>query len=167
LPEEAKTAVQFPIYNTAKRFDNGVAGRLPGVATPVTDYIRQRYQFDAGGNPANGALVGLADLSNEDKHRSLHASAGVFKNLRSNVQFTRCAPLMWANPPGRPGLKQGTEVARFEVLVTAPNPEMKMQVAPTVQVIVEGWADMSELIEGLRTEVREILNAPEITTAVS
>ena len=74
---------------------------------------------------------------------------------------------MWANPPERPGLKQGTEVARFEVVVTGPNPEMKMKIAPTVQVLIEDWADMSEMIEGLRAEVREILNAPEIIAAVS
>lgn len=168
LPDEAaESRVQFPIYSTAQRFENGLPGRLPGVDATAIDYIRQRYQFDAGGNPANGALIGLAALSNEDKHRSLHASLGVFKFLKTNVEFTRCLPRRWANPPGRPSLKSGTEVARFEVIVTGPNPKMKMKIAPTVQVIIENWADMSEMIEGLRVEVRDILNAPEIVAAVS
>jgi hypothetical protein len=48
-----------------------------------------------------------------------------------------------------------------------PNPKMQMKISPTVQVIVEGLADMTELVEGIRGEVREILNAPEISAAVS
>jgi hypothetical protein len=168
LPDEsAETAVQFPIYSTAQRFEKGLARRLPGVDPVAIDYIRQRYQFDGGGNPTNDALLGLANLSNDDKHRSLHASVGVFKFLETNAEFTRCVPQMWANPPGRPGLKPGTEVARFEVVVTGSNPKMSMKIAPTVQVVIEGWADMSEMIEGLRKEVREILNAPEIVAAVA
>ncbi|MGZ4333877.1 MAG: hypothetical protein ACXVRJ_06345 [Gaiellaceae bacterium] len=168
LPDEAaESAVQFPIYDTATRFENGLARRLPGADATAIDYIRERYQFDAGGSPTNGALLGLAKLSNNDKHRTLHASLGVFKYLHTNAEFTRCLPRMWGQPPGRPSLKQGTEVARFEVVVTGPNPKMKMKIAPTVQVVIEDWADMSEMIEGLRVEVREILNAPEIIAAVS
>jgi hypothetical protein len=65
LPDEqAEAAVQFPIYSTAKRFDNNLARRLPGVGQLAIDYIRQLYQFDAGGNPSNDALIGLAKLSN-------------------------------------------------------------------------------------------------------
>jgi hypothetical protein len=168
LPDEsAETAVQFPIYDTADEFDKRVARRLPGVAQTAIDYIRQRYQFDPGGNPANDALLGLAKLSNDDKHRSLHASVGVFKTLESNVEFTRCLPLLWASPPGRPALKAGTEVAYFSCRITGPNPKMRMKVSPTVQIIIEDWADMTEMVEGLRREVREILNAPEILVGIS
>jgi hypothetical protein len=35
------------------------------------------------------------------------------------------------------------------------------------ELIVEGLADMTELIEGLRGEVRKILEAPEILAGVS
>jgi hypothetical protein len=42
-----------------------------------------------------------------------------------------------------------------------------MKISPTVQVIVEGLADMTELIEGLRGEVRKILDSPEIAAALS
>jgi hypothetical protein len=165
--DRAENAVQFPIYDTRPLFEKNLARRLPGVDPAAINYIRQRYQFDAGGNPANDALLGLAKLSNDDKHRSLHASVGVVKTLQSNVTFIRCLPRHWANPPGRPALKPGTKVTHFSVIVTGPNPEMKMEIGPTVQVIIEGWADMSELIEGLRGEIREILNAPEIVAAVS
>jgi hypothetical protein len=168
LPDEAaESAVQFPIYDTAQRFENSLPRRLPGADATAIDYIRKRYQFDQGVNPTNNALIALARLSNDDKHRSLHASTGVFKTLQSNVQFTRCLPLGWASPPGRPALRSGTEVARIEVIVTGSNPEMKMQITPTAQVVVEDWADMSEMIEGLRGQVREILNAPEIIAVVS
>ncbi len=168
LPDDwAEARVQFPTYDTPDLFDKNVARRLPGASPAAIDYIRERYQYDTGANPTNNALLALAKLSNEDKHRSLHASVGVFKTLKSNVAFIRCLPLEWHSPPGRPALKSGTEVAGFACRITGPDPKMKMKVSPTVQIIIEDWADMTEMIEGLRGEVREILNAPEIAAAVS
>jgi hypothetical protein len=165
--DRAKNRVQFPTYDTAVEFDKNVAGRLPGVSPTVIDYIRQRYEFDARGNPTNDALLWLARMSNEDKHRSLHTSVGVFRSVESNVEFTRCVPVRWGSPPGRPALKAGTKIAHITARITGPNPKMKMKVSPTVQVIVEGLTDMTEMIEGLRGEVRKILDAPEILAAVS
>jgi hypothetical protein len=163
----AKTAVQFPTYDTAVEFDKNVARRLPGVSRPALDYIRQTYQFDTRGNPANDAFLWLARMSNEDKHRSLHTSVGVFRAIESNVKFTDCLLVRWDSPAGRQALKTGTEIVRVWARITGPNPKMQVKVSPQVQVIVEGVADMTELIEGLRGEVRKILNAPEIAAAVS
>jgi hypothetical protein len=73
----------------------------------------------------------------------------------------------WGSPPGRPALKTGTKIAQVTARITGPKPKMEMKVSPQVQVIVEGLADMTELVEGLRDEVRKILNAPEIIAAVS
>ena len=139
------------------RTSTGFPRSLPA---PI-DYIREPYQYDTGANPTNNALLALAKLSNEDKHRSLHASVWVFKTLKSNVAFICCLPLERHSPPGRPALKSGTEVAGFACRITGPGPKMKMKVSPTVQIIIEDWADTTEMIEGLRGEVREILTRPK------
>jgi hypothetical protein len=165
--DRARKRVQFPTYDTAVKFDENVAGQLPGVSATAIDYIRESYQFDTRGNPANDAFLWLARMSNEDKHRSLHATAGVFRTIEPNVKFTDCLPVRWSSPHGRPALKTGTKIVHVTARITGPNPKMEMKVRPTVQVIVEGIADMTELIEGLRGEVRWILDAPEITAALS
>lgn len=168
LPDErAETAVQFPIYDTADQFDRRIGIRLPGVDTAVTDWIKDRFQYDAGANPTSNALIGLARLSNDDKHRELHATTGVLKTAQSNVTLTRCVPLYWRNPAVRPTLQSGSVVAHFAVRVTAPDPKLQIQIGPTVQVLIEGWADMTEMIEGLRREVREILDAPQIRAGIA
>lgn len=168
LPDErAENAVQFPIYDTSELFDRNIGRRLPGVDKTVTGWIKNRYQYDAGLNPTNNALIGLARLSNDDKHRELHATVGVLKTAQSNVTLTRCVPIYWRNPVKRPTLQSGSVVARFAVRVTGPDPKLQIKIGPTVQVLIEGWADMSEMIEGLRREVREILNAPEIRAGIS
>lgn len=168
LPNDrAENAVQFPIYDTAALFDGNIDRRLPGANASVIDWIKNRYQYAAGANPTKNALIGLARLSNDDKHRALHATVGILKTAQSNVTFTRCFPIYWRNPARRPTLQSGAVVTRFAVRVTGADPKLQIKIGPTVQVLIEGWADMSEMIEGLRREVHEILHAPEIRAGVS
>jgi hypothetical protein len=161
----AESAVQFPIYNTSTGFIDMKDRRLPGVCADVVDFIQARHKY-VGGNATNYALLGLANLTNDDKHRSLHLFASIFKTLQSEVTFTRCLPLVFRNPEVRPALKEGAVLAHFSYRVTGSNPEVTMNLTPVVQIVIEDGRDFSEMLEGIKREVTEILDAPEILAAV-
>jgi len=164
--DRAESLVQFPIYDMLTAFDTNVARRLPGVPKTTTDYIKGRHKY-ARGKATNNALLGLARLVNDDKHRELLFFLSLFKSLEANVEFTRCLPVTWDNPTRRPALKKDAVVTRFSVEITGNDPKMKMNLRPEAQIVDKHGRDFSEMLEGIRGEVTEILNAPEIVAAVS
>jgi hypothetical protein len=164
--DRAENLVQFPIYDRLVSFDKNFSRRLPGVSKTATDYIRGRHKY-ARGKATNKALLGLARLVNDDKHRELLFFLSLFKSLEANVEFIRCLPVTWDNPTRRPALKNGAVVTRFSVEITGQDPKMKMNLRPEAQIVDKHGRDFSEMLEGIRGEVTEILNAPEILAAVS
>jgi len=158
-------AVQFPIYDTAGRFDNNIERRLPGVDQTVTGFIKARHRY-VGGNATNDPLLSLARLSNDDKHRTLHVVASLFSTLENEVNFIRCLPISYENPPERPAAKSGAVVAIIEALITGEPAQLNMNIAPTIQIILEDGREFSDLLDQIGNEVREILGAPEILAAV-
>jgi len=158
--------VQFPIYSTEAEFAANRNRRLPGVDRAAIDFIEARHHYTRG-NATNDALLGIANLSNDDKHRELHVFLSLFKTLETHVTFTRCRPLSWDNPPRRPALKEGAVLAHFSYVITGQDPEMKMELRPQAQIVIEDGRDFSEMLEGIAREVREILDAPEILAAVT
>jgi len=165
LTDNEARSVQFPIYDTDTAFQSNIARRLPGANPDAIGFIKARHKY-AGGDATNNALVGLASLSNDDKHRELHIVATIFKTLETNVTFTDTRPVSWDNPPVRPALKPGAVLTHFSYEVTGINPKVKMNLKPQVQIVIEDGRDFSEMLEGIRGEVTEILNAPEILAAV-
>ena len=167
LPDKrAENSVQFPIYDASGDFTDKMASRLPGVHRDALDFIEARHKY-VGGKATNNALLGLARLVNDDKHRQLHLFSSLFRTLQTNVRFERCEPLTWDNPPVRPALEKDAVVAHFSYLVTGRNFKVKMNLTPAVEIVDEHRRDFSEMLEGIRVEVTEILNAPEIHAAVS
>jgi hypothetical protein len=167
LSARAANRVQFPIYDTRDSFRSQRAERLPGVNSTAVAYIEARHLY-VGGNATNYALLGLARLSNDDKHRSLHVFVGLLRTLQSQVTYTHCRPITWENPPGGPPeLKDGAIVTRFSCEVTAPNPKVEMELRPQAEISIENGVEFSAALESIRAEVAEILDAPEILAAVT
>jgi hypothetical protein len=165
LPKGARNLVQFPIYDTTNAFTSNQGRRLPGVNKAALRFIKARHKY-VGGNATNNALLGLARLCNDDKHRELRLFNSVFRTIETGVTFTRCEPISWDNPPQRPRLEQGAVVALFSWRITGPDPKVQMKLTPAVQIVDEQWRDFSEMLQGIKTEVTEILDAPEILAAV-
>lgn len=163
--ESAENAVQFPIYSTRDGFRRNQSRRLPGVDPAAVGFIEARHKY-VGGEATNDELLALKKMSNDDKHRTLHVFASLFRYLKSQVAFIQCVPVTWENPPERPALKEGAIVTRGTALVTGEHPEMHMELLPTVQVVVEEWGDFANVLEIANVEVAEVLNAPEIVAAV-
>jgi hypothetical protein len=166
LPEKERFWVQFPIYETEAGFRSNVARRLPGVDSAAVRFIKARHRY-VRGNATNDALLGLARLSNDDKHRDLHIFLNLFGTLESHVTFTHAEPVSWENPPIRPAIQPGAVVTHFSYRITGSDPKVKMNLQPTAQVVIEDGRDFSEMLEGIRREVTEILNAPQILAAVT
>ena len=166
LSENERTSVQFPIYSAERGFDSSRPRRLPGVPDPAVSFIKARHNY-VGGNATNNALLAIAALSNDDKHRALHVFLSLFRSLQSDVTFTSCVPVTWGGPSLRPAVKTGAVVTNFSYRVLGANPKMEMKLTPEVQIIIEDGRDFSEMLEGIATEVTEILNAPEIVSAVT
>ncbi len=165
LSDGEQRRIQFPIYEDETTFDDQIGRRLPGVAASVVSFIKQRHQFVAG-RASNNALTTLANLSNDDKHRTLHAVTGIFETLANRITFTRCRHITYENPPARPAVKNGAVVALMECEILDLNPQVVMQLAPSIQIALEDGRDFVAVLQQIRGEVAHILNAPEIAAAL-
>lgn len=166
LGDGAQRKVQFPIDDTEAAFHSDVKARLPGVARPVIDFIHGRHKY-VRGKATNDALLSLATLSNDDKHRTLHFFAAIFESVHNQVTYTRCLPLSYENPPMRPTVKDDAVIAVLRCLATGTNPQLQMDLQPTIHIAMEDGQDFTDVLEIIGGEVREILHAPEIVSAVS
>jgi hypothetical protein len=166
-PKPAKDwQVQFPIYDELTRFRAQKAKRLPGVDCGPVEFIESRHKY-RGGKATNEYLIALRDLSNDDKHQSLHVVTGAIGQARYHVTLTNCVDLVRKDPPKPPKLKSGAEVMRLQCAITVPRqPKVDVNVSPSAYVVLEDGRPIFDLLGGIRAEVTEILNAPEIAAAL-
>ena len=111
--------------------------------------------------------MALIDLSNDDKHRTLTAIAAAPATLKSYVTLTDCRVIRAYGAEERPAVKDNAELTYWESEVTGLNPHVTMALAPAYEIIVEGRSGFGTVLEFIRREVTEMLNAPEIVAAVS
>ncbi len=166
LSEGSQRRITFPAYAVETTFDDRIAVCLPGVDSTVIDWIKRRNKY-VGGQSTNEALVSLVDLSNKDKHRTLTAIAAAPLNLQGHVTFDHCELISISAPNLRPALKNDAVLTRWECRVTGLKPNVTMQLQPTIDISVERGAGFGNVLENVRVEVTEILDAPKILAAVS
>lgn len=166
MDERARRGISFPAYLTEQTFKERIDLCLPGIHATVIDWIKARNEY-VGGKSTNHHLMALVDLSNDDKHRTLTAIAAGPAELKGYVSFIDCARIDVSAPEERPALKDGAELNYWECVVTGLHPKVQMALTPTVEIVVEGRSGFGGVLEGIRREVTEILNAPEIIAAVS
>lgn len=166
LDESVQRRIQFPVYRSEQDFDQNIARRLPGVDTTVTDLIKSRHAY-VGGQATKDPLLALVALSNEDKHRTLPIIASAILNVRTQVKFERCEPISIRNPPTRRAVKNGAVMTLLECRVTGSNPTVSGKLTPKLHIALEGGAGFGDVLDEIRREVVEILNAPEVVAAVS
>jgi hypothetical protein len=162
------TAVQFPIYANEGDFHSQLATRLPGVDRGPggpCKFIESRHRYEAG-KARNDVLLQLMRLSNDDKHRSLHAMVTALGRGHHQITFTDCRHTSFRDPPEPPRLKPGAVIAHLTIVITGANPEMEVEPNLSAYVALEGWANAMDILIDTRREVTEILNAPEILRAL-
>jgi len=161
LDEWAQSRVQWPSYSREKTFRRKIGGRLPGVRKTIKDFIHTRHQY-VGGNATNQGLMTLYHLSNEDKHKTLIDIRTSFLNIQHQIAFDDCLPVSVETPDVSPAPQNGAVVVTVECVVTKPKPHVTMQSQPTFHIALEGGRGFGDVLEQIRVEVTEILNAPEI-----
>jgi hypothetical protein len=158
--------VQFPIYDKRATFRTEKATRLPGVDSGPIKFIEGRHKY-RGGKATNKYLIALRDLSNDDKHHSLHLMAGAIAQAHHHVTLTNCVDIAVKHPPKPPPLKSGAVVMCLQCAVTVPRqPKVEVNVNPSAYVVLDDGRSIFDLLAGIQAEVTEILNAPEILAAV-
>jgi hypothetical protein len=140
--------------------------RWTGVDRTAIDFIKSSHIY-IGGQATNDALISLASLSNDDKHRLLTVIASSVENVQNEVRFTRCLPVAIRRPPTRPAVKDGAVLTYLECQVTGLNPKITVKLQPTFQISLEDGTGFGHVLEDIRSQVTEILNAPEIGAAVA
>jgi hypothetical protein len=165
LSEGEQNRVQFPCYDAETTFKKQIGSRLPGVAVTATDFVHTCHAYN-GGQATNHALLSLARLSNDDKHRTVHAFASAMAGVQHEHAFTRCQPIEFIPTPVPPRLEPDTEIGTFRVLVTGHNPNVDVGLTPQLYVVLEDGRPMLWLLNLIRAQVEAILAAPQITTAL-
>jgi hypothetical protein len=135
------------------------------VGKAIVDFAHACHAY-SGGQATNHALMALADLSNDDKHRTIHTFASALAGIHHQHTFTGCLPLSFIPPEIPPRLEPDAVVGVFNVLVTAPDPQMDMGLAPQLYVVLDDGRPMLRTLNEIREQVEAILAAPEITTAL-
>ena len=159
-----ENSVQFPICSTESDFRIKEKIRLPGVTREKIDFIRGLHAYKRG-KATNEALLSLASLSNDDKHRSIRPALSAFKDFKHEMRFTDCKPVEFAGPSSAPELKPDAVIARLTCLMTGPDPHVHMDLTPSLYIVLDDGRPMFEVLYGIRKEVEAVLHAPEILSA--
>ena len=148
--------IAFPIWTTRVRFKKSKVKRY---VSPDAWAIIERHQPYTRGQPKRSqALAMLHWINRVDKHRLLHygtVSLGFFNPLWL-IEFNPHARVLDATiqaPLGQP-LKRETEVARYHFAADTPEPDVRVQRAPTTNV---SFGDSPRYLR--RVELRETVEA--------
>ena len=162
------TRVIFPIYGKEVEFSNNLATRLPGVDRSPggpCEFIKSRHRYKRG-NATNDVLIRLRDLSNDDKHRSLHAMVTALGRAKHTIEFTHCRPIKFKHPPEPPRVEPAAVIAHLTIQITGRHPKMEVDPDLSGYIALEGWANAIDTLHDIRDEVTDIINAPEISGAL-
>jgi hypothetical protein len=160
--------VQFPIYPSQPKFKRELATRLPGVDRRPggpCEFIEHCHGYKRG-QARNATLTQLARLSNDDKHRTLHAMVTAVGSADHEIIFTDCRHTAFVNPPEPPRIEPGAVIARLTIVVTGDNPEVSVTPNLSAYVAMEGWSNAMDILTNTSREVAQIINAPQILRAL-
>ena len=166
---KSPNGVHFPIFPLESDFNGMLPIRLPGVSTAkggACDFIHFAHEYRRG-KARNELLLLLAKLSNDDKHRTLHTTVADLAGAHHQVSFTDCRPVKFQDPPISSTIKPGAEIAHLRVVVTGLNPEVEVKPELSAFIAIEGRLNALDVLDQMRAEIDAILNAPQITGAVS
>jgi len=165
--------VYFPIARNRKQFNGWLSGkrpRLPGVRRSDIAIVR-RYQPYIHGKRhlEDHVLIVLDKLANADKHRTIQPVQAVpEQTVHRIVDVKDCEITRLVSRTRRVVLEPGSELARFYVRKTGPNPEIDIEPHLTVDPTVDGratfqdWAGLTMRV--VNRLLREFARQPPLVT---
>lgn len=171
LSAKKERRIYFPISTVRKDFNDSLRVKLPGVHRADIAIVRRYQPYIAGKrNMHRHILLALESLSNRDKHRTIQPvvavpEGGNFKilSLKDSV-YRRFAPGL------RQVLEPGTELARFYVKKTGPDPEIDVEPRFTLDPAINERLPLQEFLRRTmditRRLLREFSDPPQSAIAV-
>ena len=176
-PPDLPTKLQFPIFKTKERFKSrGIPQQLASVPQAAIDLIESEQPFNVGGD--KNPLWHLSELSNCDKHRTLHLT-GVMVQVFSvdmprileqmeirHLESAKAGPIQQDAVIGRVHLS-GSLPWPFEGNQITGHLKVNMAFSPATPAVggqlavptIEGIAERTEGI--VRRVAKEIFHTPE------
>jgi hypothetical protein len=130
LTEREEQVIGFPICAKRVTFNKTLNQKLPGVRRADRAIVRRYQPYKWGESRAyRHVFTVLRDLSNDDKHRTIQPVVPVPQRITfNNLRPTDCIVRRAAPAPGYSGtLQPGTELARFYVKKTGPQPHIDVE----------------------------------------
>lgn len=130
LTDQQEQNIGFPICARRVTFNNSLNQKLPGVRLADRAIVRRYQPYKPGERRASRhVFTVLRDLSNADKHRAIQPVIPIPNRITfNNLRPTDCIVRRIAPAPGYSGtLQPGTELARFYVKKTGPQPHIDVE----------------------------------------
>ncbi|MGH7762864.1 MAG: hypothetical protein ACREOM_00405 [Candidatus Dormibacteraceae bacterium] len=120
---------QFPVFATSKSFDDWGRRRIKGTSDAFKALVEGLQPYQSGNGGKLNLLWLLNELSNADKHRTLHLSSVSLVGSGYRSLITRDCNVRMQSPIFKGMLKDGTEMCRVRIARTGPKPEMQVHLA--------------------------------------
>jgi hypothetical protein len=167
LSDGKERKVVFPIADDRIKFNESLKSKLPGVRRADIAIIRRYQPYKSGKRNLHLHVFRVLDgLSTADKHRVIQpVQAAPERAAYRLIRQTDCVVTRLSPRARRVTLKPGTELARFYVRKTGPNPEIEVEprfaVDPAIneRLTFQDWAAHTMKVTSLL--LREFAEPPE------
>jgi hypothetical protein len=127
--------VNFAIADHANSVRPTIDNKMPGISSVHRQIVEDVNTVCLA--QAVNHLVKMQTLNNHSKHRTLQLAAKLPVNATVQAAFVDCIGAGHTKPVGGADLVAGTEIARFPITPTGPNPMMTTQGAVTVELTID------------------------------
>lgn len=153
-PKEIE-GVQFPIYDTQRKFKINRKRRIGGIHPDAKRIIRKAQPYQRRDDPEGHPLAILAAIDNHDKHRRLHTTHAIAQDSELEI-LDRRNLLVTEQPSPRVGsFKDGDVIAEMRIMAIGPNPHLSVKLRTTYGVTFdEIGPGRGELVANLLNDTR-------------
>jgi hypothetical protein len=129
LPKRKERLIYFPIADERIKFNDSLGSKLPGVRRTDKAIVRRYQPYKTAKRYRDGHLFGVLEkLSNADKHRVIQPIQAVPERAGFKIiEVTDCVITRLQPRTRRAALQPGTELVRFYVRKTGPEPDIDVE----------------------------------------
>jgi hypothetical protein len=126
----APSGTEFPVFVDETAFKRSSKGggryKIRGISPDAKTIIEALQPYHAGENTERHWLWALQQISNWDKHRTIHVVGAVLANSAYQIQRVEDAEFGISESVAYGPFVDGAVVARFSLTPTGPNPKVYM-----------------------------------------
>ncbi len=171
LRDSLERNVSFPISDDRVKFNRSLERKLPGVTRTDIALVRRCQPYRAGKrNLRRHVLLVLDELSRKDKHRAIRPVVPVPEQGAFAIEAVQDCIYRRFKPSTRGALQPGTELGRFYLKKTGPDPDIDVEPRFTLDPALDEFLSIQEFltktISAIRILLRLFSEPPESATAM-